>query len=180
MSIPEFTGILIGTLAFILALALGSMEVCRYHRPLYLRVREVRLIGSSGNHFLVLLRLVFVNEATRGRIPYYLQGPQQGGVTLSQPPYDYEKDDGGVPMMVYRLSNDDTVNVCLPCDEILRLPLDILPQQYRAAWWPIELHLTEVATGIQTIHLEISAEDVCGDIMAAFDGPVELRTHTRR
>jgi hypothetical protein len=165
----------LGVLGFGLALALAVLEYHRYHISLKMRVREIRLVGSSRDMFLVLLRVTFVNPATKGRTVFHLRVGAPDREAASQPPYEYDED---YDTLVYELPTSRNVRVHLSLAETLQLPLDIPPHQSRSHWFPVAIQRESVGTDIPSICMHLLAEDVDEKTIAQFHQSIELRTHT--
>jgi len=171
------TGVM-GILGFLLASALGYFEWHRYHIPLKLQVRELEVHRSpDGIHFLVFLRLSFVNPATRGKTVFHILLGKPDNATVSQPPYEYDETHD---TLKYWIPNTPYVEAYLSEDKTLVFPLDIPPHQSRSKWHPLLFEMREAVQGfdIPIVHIEVFAKDVFGKTIAKYDERVELKTHT--
>lgn len=173
----DIVGIL-GILGFLLAGILAYLEWHRYYVPLHLKVRELQVHRSpDGIHFLVLLRVCFVNPAARGKTVGYIQVGKPDNATVAQPPYEYEE---GHNTLRYWIPNTPHVESYLSEDEILVLPLDIPPHQSQSKWYVLLFQMNEAVRGfdIPTVQVLVLAEDIWGKTIAKYDEEVELKTHT--
>ena len=166
---------ILGILGFGLALALAVLEICRYHKRLQLRVRQIDLIGSSGDIYLVLLLLTFVNPALVGKTVYHVAVGKPNKKDVSRPNYQYE---GGHRIARVSLTNDVRIYADLEADESLEVPLDILPHQSQSGWIAVQIANVEKVDGIPKVRLVVYAYDVSDKTVAKFDGVFELKTHS--
>ena len=168
----------IGILGFLLSCILGCFEYHRYRIPLQLITREVRVYRSPDRiHFLVLLRICFVNPAAKGRTVGYIQVGKPDNASLSQSPYGFDEDEG---TLTYGIPNDADTEVHLSEDEIIWLPLDILPHQSQSGWYALLLRMNEQVqeSVIPKTRCLILAEDIFGKTIARYDEDIELKTYT--
>lgn len=165
---------IVGMLGFVLALILACLEWYRYHLPLHMRVKEMILVDSSEDTYLVLLLLAFVNPASAGKTVFHMRGGAPNSRDFSPSPYQFVENLNEV--VVKLPSGEIARKVRVP--ELLWLPLDILPHQSQTKWYPAVIHF-EKPKGllIPSIHLRLYAYSVDGKQLAEFDREIELKTH---
>ena len=164
---------IVGILGFLLAVSLVFLEWHRYCLPLQMRLKELILVDSSSDTYLVLLSLTFVNPSSVGKTVYSIRGGVPNREDLKPcRPESLEGLDGAV----VRLPNAEKARK-VPVAELLWLPLDIPPHQSQSKWYPALIHVKAVGEVIYPqVHLRLSAIDVLGKTLAKFDGEIELKT----
>ena len=173
-------GLIVALVAAAVAATLVCFEVRRYRVPLQMRVREVDIAARAEDKFyLILLRIAFVNPATRGRTVYHIAVHQSDEVHVEQPPHEYSKRRDEITYKLPAMQGAQGGDVTLSLDEVLQLPLDIPPHQSRYLWWPAEMKLqtAQPDPGTTKFQLTLDALDVTGHRLARFDEEIELQTY---
>jgi hypothetical protein len=170
---------ILGILGFCLSLGLGLLEYRRYHLPLQLRLREVDLMAVSGDIYLVLLRVAFVNPALRGRTVYQLRLQPQGDAKVWRPPPQYREDRSSISYAIASVGGQSQT-VVLPKSEILQLPLDIPPHQSRTGWVALVVQpgTLQAPQHFPCFDAALIAQDVSLRNVARISEQIELRTYT--
>ncbi|MFC1977508.1 tyrosine-type recombinase/integrase [Chloroflexota bacterium] len=142
---------------------------------LYLRVREVRLVGSSGEIYLVLLRLTFVNPSSIGKTVFHIGSgvPRKQGV--SNPKNKYIVDNSMIRVV---FSQKEQISVDIRKEDFLILPFDIPHHESRSFWMPLEIHQESLDSTPPQVQLYLIAEDISGKPLAIFKNIIELKTYT--
>ena len=133
--------------------------------------------SPDDRHFLVLLRLTFVNPATRGRTVGYMRCGMPDSATVAQPPHEYEE---GHDTLKYWIPSTAHVEAYLSEDETLLPPLDIPPQQSRSKWYALLVRMNDAVKDfdIPIVRVEVFADDIFRNNLAKYDEKLELKTHT--
>jgi hypothetical protein len=146
----------------------------KINEGIYLKVREVQYIGSSGGIHLVLLRLTFMNPKKNGITVYHLGLGAPGQKEVSKPNYDNDESN----LIRISLTGDQQVGVEVEASNILILPLDVPPHKSRNKWVALQIHFDPLVSSNQNIPLMLIAEDIAGNTVAEYRESIELKTYT--
>ncbi|HUU64450.1 MAG TPA: hypothetical protein VMX96_11145 [Dehalococcoidia bacterium] len=170
----EAAGIL-GILGFALGIGMACLEIRRYRLPLHLRVHDIELVDSSEDAYFFVIRLAFVNPATRGRTVYRVAAGEPNEA-IAWKPNSYQCRTGR-SIVIGKLPNTD-IETQISKDERLQVPLDIPPHQSRTGLIPVLIHKDTEVIHTQKVRLRLDAFDISKKKpIAKFDEVIDLHTH---